>query len=409
MKQKSHITIIGIGLGLQDMSNQMLRIVTSAQVLVGGRRQLSLFPEHAGEKILIGRDATTLVKTLKVKLRGKSVAVLASGDPNFYGIAALFYDNFPKEDISVIPNCTAFQTAFARIREPWDDALFISVHGRTTKALDTIVRTSGTFVVFCDGVNTPAAVSAYLIEQDRMLELCKVWVFDSLGTQVEKIFSGSLKQAQRLKNTNLSMMIIRNELLYIIPSLGIADSAFAHQHGMITRRDVRLAALARLELAGGLVLWDIGAGSGSVSIEAANLYPAIEAFAVEKDLRRFKDLKKNIKKFRVPNVLAIHGSAPAVFAELPSPDRIFIGGSGGELAAILKQAKFRLKPNGCIVVNCVIMESLDTVIACFKKWKWRYDVTSIQLAHLSTVKKPEMLRAENPVFIILGRSERKVR
>jgi precorrin-6B C5,15-methyltransferase / cobalt-precorrin-6B C5,C15-methyltransferase len=409
MKQKSHITIIGIGLGLQDMSNRMLRIVASAQVLVGGRRQLALFPGHSGEKILIGRDATSHVKKLKAMLRGKSVAVLASGDPNFYGIAALFYENFTKKNISVIPNCTAFQTAFARIREAWNDALFISVHGKTIKALDGIVRTSGTFVVYCDGINTPAAVSAYLIEHDRMLELCKVWVFDSLGTPMEKIFSGSLKQAQRLKNTNLSMMIIRNEQPYIIPSLGIADIAFEHQHGMITKRDVRLAALARLEFTGGLVLWDIGAGSGSVSIEAANLYPAIAVYAVEKDPGRFNDLQKNIKKFRVPNVMAIHGCAPAVFAELPLPDRIFIGGSGGELAAILKQAKLRLKPNGCIVVNCVILESLDTVIACFKKWKWRYDVTSMQLAHLSSGNKPEMFRAENPVFIIQGQPERKVR
>ena len=255
--------------------------------------------------------------------------MLASGDPNFYGIAALVYENFPKEDISVIPNCTAFQAAFARIREPWDDAMFISVHGRNMKALDGIVRNPGTFVVYCDGVNTPAAVAAYLIEKDRLLDSCKVWVFDSLGTPAEKIFTGSLKQARQLKNTALCMMIIKNAVPFIIPSIGIADSAFAHQRGMITRRDVRLAALARLELTGSLVLWDIGAGSGSVAIEAANVYPVIAAFAVEKDLKRFTELKKNIKKFKLPNVTAIHGSAPEACAELPSPDRIFIGGSGG--------------------------------------------------------------------------------
>ena len=407
MKQKSHIAIIGIGLGLQDISDQALRKVASAQVLVGGRRQLTLFPEHAGEKIQIGKDAATLVKTLGKRLNGKSVAVLASGDPNFYGIAPLFYENFPKDDISILPNCTAFQAAFARIKEPWENAVFISVHGRSLSPLCEIVRKPGTFVVYCDGVNTPAAVSAYLIEKDRHLDSCKVWVFDSLGTPVEKIFAGSLKQAQRLKNTSLSMMIIKNHLPCIIPSIGIADSAFFHQRGMITRRDVRLAALARLELAGNLVLWDIGAGSGSVAIEAANLYPGIAAVAVEKDSKRFRELQKNIKKFRLPNVTAIHCSAPSAFAELPSPDRIFIGGSGGELAAILKQAKLRLKPGGCIVVNCVIMESLDTVAAYFKKWKWRYEVTSMQLAHLSSGKTPEMFRAENPVFIIQGRPERK--
>ena len=409
MKQKSHIAIIGIGLGLQDMPDQALRKVAAAQVLVGGRRQLALFPEHAGEKIKIGKDAATLVKTLKKKLSGKSVAVLASGDPNFYGIAAQFYDNFPEEEISVFPNCTAFQAAFARMKEPWDNAVFVSVHGRSLSPLYGIVRKPGTFVVYCDGLNTPAAVSAYLIENDRLLDSCKVWVFDSLGASGEKIFSGSLKQAQRLKNTALSMMIIKNDVPCIIPSVGIADSAFVHQGGMITRRDVRLAALARLELTAGLVLWDIGAGSGSVAIEAANLYPGIAAFALEKDPRRFRELKKNIKKFRLPNVAAVHGSAPEAFVKLRAPDRIFIGGSGGELAAILKEAKLRLKPGGCIVVNCVVMASLEAVIACFKKWKWRYEVTSMQLAHLSSDKRPEMFRAENPVFIIHGRPERKAR
>lgn len=409
MVRKPHISIIGIGLGLQDIPVHALRVVAAAQVLAGGRRQLALFPEHAGEKIIIGRDAASFVKKLKVRMRGKNIAVLASGDPNFYGIAALVYDKFPKDDILVIPNSTAFQAAFARIREPWDDSRCISVHGRSMKALDEIVRRPGTFAVYCDGVNTPAAAALYLIEKDRALDSCKVWVFDSLGAPEEKIFSGSLKQALRLNNTALSMMIIKNDAPCILSSIGIPDSAFAHQRGMITRRDVRLSALARLELAGGLVLWDIGAGSGSVAVEAANAYPGIAAFAVEKDPGRFRQLQKNIQKFRLPNVTALHGSAPEAFAELPSPDRVFIGGSGGELAAILKQAKLRLKPGGCIVCNCVVMESLEAVLACFKKWKWRYEVTSLQLAHLSSGAKPEMFRAENPVFIIQGLPGRKVR
>jgi len=409
MTQKTHIAIIGMGLGLQDMSLQALRKVASAQVLVGGWRQLALFPEHAGKKIVIGRDAAELVKALPKKLRGKSAAVLASGDPNFYGIAALFYERFPKDEIEVIPNITAFQAAFARIQKPWNDAIFISVHGKSIAALDKIVRAAGTFVVYCDGVNTPSAVAAYLVEKDRLLESCKVLVFDSLGMTQEKIFSGSLKKAQALKNTGLSMMIMYKDAPSPRPSLGIADNAFAHRRGMITKRDVRLAVLARLELAGCRVLWDIGAGSGSVAIEAATLYPDITVYAVEKDLKRFRELEKNIKKFRLPNIAAIHGSAPDAFFALAPPDRIFIGGSGGEMAAILAKAKRRLHPGGCIVVNCVTMESLDTVVAHFKKWKWRYEVTSVQLAHMSSDKKPEMLRAENPVFVVQGMAAGKGR
>jgi precorrin-6Y C5,15-methyltransferase (decarboxylating) len=409
MRKKPHIAIIGIGLGPQDMPAEALRSVASAQVLIGGRRHLALFPGHDGEKIIIGSNAAAQVKSLKTRLRGKSAAVLASGDPNFYGIAALFYEHFPKEHISVLPNCTAFQAAFARIKEPWDDAVFISVHGRSMPALDGIVRKAGTFVVYCGGAHTPAAVAAYLIEKDRGLGACKAWVFDSLGSPAEKICAGTLKRMRRIENTSLCMMIIKNEKPGITASLGIADSAFAHRRGMITRRDVRLAALARLELAGGLVLWDIGAGSGSVAIEAAGLYPDSTAYALERDPARFRDLQENIKKFRVPNVTAIHGSAPAACAVLPAPDRVFIGGSGGGLPAILKQAAFRLKPGGCIVVNCVVMETLEAVISFFRKRRWHYEVTAMQLAHLSSETKPAIFRAENPVFVIQGRPGRKVR
>jgi precorrin-6B C5,15-methyltransferase / cobalt-precorrin-6B C5,C15-methyltransferase len=402
MKQKTHIAVIGIGLGLQDMSIQALRKVASAQVLAGGKRQLALFPDHAGEKIVIGRDAAGLIKTLPIKLRGKSVAVLASGDPNFYGIAALFCGCFPKEQIVIIPNITAFQAAFARIHKPWDDTVFISVHGRSITALDRIVLGAGAFVVYCDGINTPSAIAAYLIEKDALLASCKVWVFDRLGMPEEKIFSGSLKKVRGLKSTALSMMIITNDAPSPRPSLGIADNAFVHQRGMITKRDVRLAAIARLDLAGCGVLWDIGAGSGSVAIEAASLYSGITVYAVEKDIIRFRELQKNIKKFRLPNIAAIHGRAPDALHALALPDRIFIGGSGGELITILAQSKRRLKPGGSIVVNCVTMESLDKVLAHFKKWQWRYEVTSVQLAHMSSDRKPEMLRAENPVFVVQG-------
>lgn len=404
MKKEPCITIIGIGLGRDDLSGRFLRIVESAPVLIGGKRLLSLFPEHTGEKIVIGKAAATLVKNLPKKLQKKKAVVLASGDPNFHGIAALFYEHFPKDQIKVIPNITAFQAAFAHINEPWNSATFISVHGRGITACDAIIRMPGVCAVYCDGVNTPAAVAAYLLEKDSGLAKSAAWVFECLGTDKEKITSGILKKMLQVTASPLSMMIVKKEPCRPCQSLGIPDYLFAHDRAMITRRDVRLMALARLELEDGLVLWDIGAGSGSVAIEAANAYPRIQAHAIEKNIRRFSQLKANIRRFRTPNVIPLHGAAAEVCAELPRPDRVFIGGSGGELAAILKIIQKNLGDDAIVVVNCVTLDTLDTVLACLKKWRWRYEVTSVHNARLDSDSRPVIFRSENPVFIVQGRA-----
>jgi len=401
------LTIIGIGLGLQDMSMRALCKIASAQVLIGGKRQLAFFPAYKGEKIAIGKNAALLVKQLAAKLQGKNAVVLASGDPNFYGIAALFCEQFPNEQIEIIPNITAFQAAFARIKEPWDSVSFISVHGRNIKALDKIVRMPGIFVVYCDTVNTPAAVASYLIEQDSALAKCKTWACDSLGTDKEKITAGALKKMLRVKSSPLCMMIIKNEQCNHQYCPGIPDELFAHDRAMITRRDVRLMVLARLELNAGLVMWDIGAGSGSVAIEAANSCRGIQAFAIEKSVRRLAQLKINIRRFSAPNIQPVAGNAPEVFVGLPRPDRVFIGGSGGSLEAILHSMKKVLQDGAIVVVNCVTITTLETVTTWFKKLQWPYEVTSVNTSRLVSSHRPEFFRSENPVFIVQGRAQVK--
>ena len=350
--------------------------------------------------------STTIVPFPNLYEMGKNsdAVVLASGDPNFYGIAELFYTHFSPEQIRVIPNITAFQAAFARIKESWHAATFITVHGRSLSACDPVIRMPGTFAVYCDGVNTPAAVAAYLLEKDGALGKSAAWVFDSLGSDAEKISAGTLKKMLKAETSSLAMMIIKKAPDRPRHSLGIPDHLFVHDRGMITRRDVRLMAIARLELEEGDVLWDIGAGSGSVAIEAANAYPDMQAYAIEKDPRRFSQLKANIRRFRTPNVLPLQGPAAEVCAGLPRPDRVFIGGSGGELAAILTTIKKVLHDDAVLVVNCVTMDTLDTVLGCLKKWRWRYEVTSVQNSRLVSDMKPVIFRSENPVFIVQGRA-----
>ena len=184
--------------------------------------------------------------------------------------------------------------------------------------------------------------------------------------------------------------------------LGIGDEQFHHERGMITKKDVRLLSLARLACGNGRVLWDIGAGSGSISIEAGRLYPSLAVYAVEKNSERFTQLEKNIIKFKAAKVTAVRGSAPGVLKNLPRPHSVFIGGSGGRLAAILQQVKKSILPQGSVVLNGVTMATVKGATDVFRKWKWRYSVTAVQLGQLESNRQPEIFRAENPVFIVHG-------
>lgn len=404
MKKKARICIIGTGLSRDDVPARGLQRIAEADILIGGRRQLALFPDYGGDTITVGKNAAQLVGRLGPRLAGRRTVVLASGDPNFYGIAVLFYEHFPLDHIEILPNVTAFQAAFARIREPWQSAVLLSVHGRPLSVLDRVAQKPGMYVVYCDAANTPAAVAAYLIAGNGGLAGCRTWVFDSLGTSGERIVSGTLRRMQRLRATPLCLMIIKSDISRRPLPLGIPDELFAHDRAMITRSDVRLLALARLELSDGLVLWDLGAGSGSVAIEAARACPGLQAWAVEKNDRRFRQLQANIRRLCAPNVHPVAGDAPAACGGLPRPDRIFIGGSGGDLAAVMTAAKKAGRGGLVMVVNCVTMDSLAKVLELFQTWQWPYEVTSVATARLISGSQPEMLRPDTPVFIVQGRA-----
>ncbi len=398
--KKNTISIIGMGVSPEDVSSRALAIINAADVLIGGRRQLALFADHPGEKIPIGKNAAGLMKQLKTRLKDKKVAVLASGDPNFFGIANLFYQAFDKKRLEVLPNITAFQEAFGRIREPWDDVQVVSIHGRELKALDALLQGDGTFVVYCDHINTPARVAEYLIEKNPALKRCTAWAFDSLGAENEKTVHGRLEKLRQCADMHLGMVIIKKEPGPGTPYPGIPDADFSHRGGMITKRDIRMMTLARLALRPGNVLWDVGAGSGSVAIEAATLCPGVQVYAVEKDPRRFREMESNFAKFNVVHGRAVLGSAPEALKNFPAPDSVFIGGSGGGLSRILELVKKNIQTNGHIVINCVTMATLQQATTVLDRWKWEYDITLAQLSHLQSGEGPDIFRADNAIHII---------
>lgn len=401
--KRGKIYIIGTGIDEEDLSSRTKEQIHNADLLVGTVRLLTRFSETRAKKIEIKSNINALIDILKKEYKGKTTVVLASGDPNFFGIAQRFYTAFPHRCLEVMPNVTAFQTAFARIHQTWEDAVFVSVHGRDLTCLDRLTRAGGTYVVYCDGVNTPERVARYLVGNVPQLHGVKTWVFEDLGMITEKITSGKLGGLKRKKWSGLSMMIIQHELVRVQVPFGIPDAAIAHRRGMITKRDVRLMDISRLNIAQARVLWDVGAGSGSVSIEAAESNPALEVFAVEKDRARYAQLVRNVQKFSCCRVHPVRGQAPNALADLPAPDAVFIGGSGGALADIMAEVKRRLRPGGVIVINCVTLAAAAEAINMFKRWCWPYEVASVNLAYLRGGARPEIFKPEHQVFIVHAR------
>jgi precorrin-6B C5,15-methyltransferase / cobalt-precorrin-6B C5,C15-methyltransferase len=403
------ISVIGVGLSAEDLSSRALKIIAAAEVLAGGKRLLDYFSGHRAQKVILDRGVEATLRKLKKERTRGNIVVLASGDPNFFGVAPLVSKIFGPERVSVLPNITAFQGAFARAKERWDNASFISLHGRDIAGLQKIFLAEGPVVIYCDDKNTPAAVARRLIAEEPRTARWETRVFENLGQPDERITAGALKIFQRRRSSLLAMMIIQTEKLSDTkapqPGLGIGDDNFHHDRGLITKRDVRLLSLARLACGNNRVLWDIGAGSGSIAIEAARLFPGLRVFALEQDSGRFAQLEKNIKKFKAQNVTALRGSAPGMLKNLPRPHSVFIGGSGGRLSDILQQVKKSILSPGSMVVNGVTLETLKGAVAVLKAWKWRTTVTAVRLEYLDAGKQPEIFRAENTVFIIHGTSD----
>ncbi len=354
----SKIIIAGVsGVGLNDEQRRALAGCT-AIVASGRYRHLA---EAAGCEVLPIAPVRDALAGIAARLAGQgSVGVLASGDPLFFGIARTLIDRFGPDQVEILPGVSSLQLACARFKIPWDDIRVVSLHGREADHLPGRLLTAPKVAVFTDNRLAPDRVANNLL---RYLESvgaagiiagCRVLVAENLGQADERLVRGSLADisAQSFGNLNV-MLLLRPAPAALISPLGLSEADISHSRGLITKDEVRAATLHRLGLPGIGVFWDVGAGSGSVSIEAARLCPGLHLFAVEKEEEQLLNIRKNITRFETFNVQPVAGLAPAVLAGLPDPDRVFIGGSGGRLAEIIGAAAGRLNEAGRIVVNCV--------------------------------------------------------
>ena len=398
------IYLIGAGIeGREGFAAKALETIAGAGLLIGRQRHLDRFPDFSGEKLVLPELPALLAL---LQSTDKAAVVLASGDPNFFGVGRFLLRNLPKDRIEIFANVTSMQYAFARIKEPWDDAIFISVNGRGMgRSIDKIVS-SEKACILTDAVNTPATIAREML--DRGADGYEAWLCEDMGMPTEKFTRTDLKGLLSLPASELNILILIRTwepTLAQYPLIGIDDSEFSTIKKLITRQEVRAVTLAKLQLQNDLVMWDIGAGSGSVSIEASNLISNGKLFAIEKNSQCIAYLRENLKKFCAGNVKLIEVEAPEGLEGLPDPDRVFIGGAGGNLDEIIAEVNRRIKQSGIIVINAVTMDTLGKSVELLEYHGYQVEVACVNVARTSPLTEYKLFEAQNPIYIISARKD----
>ena len=398
------VEVVGTGMAPDDLTDAHRRLIAEADLLAGGRRHLAWFPACTCETFEITADLPALVDRLR-RRAGRRIVVLASGDPLYYGIGAYLANTLGPDQIRVHPNVTSVAAAFARMGEPWQGAAVVSLHGRDQTAdLDRALRAATRVAVFTDSRHTPDWVGGFL--RGRGYDGVRIGVFERMGTDQERISWHTPAGIAGRTFGAPNMVVLKNAPVDTgdrrALHLGLAENDFIHDGGLITKTEIRAVSLARLNLMPQQVLWDLGAGSGAVAIEASLLMPGGRIWAVEKDPRRVGQIRANRDRFGAGGLEVVEAVLPSGLDALPDPDRVFIGGGGSALAEIVARVCRRLAGSGIVVINTVLLDSLHDAVQCLEAGGMRVDVSQVQVSRSRPLAGSERLEALNPVWIIRG-------
>ena len=403
------IPVIGVGPdGTAGLTARSRDLLASAEVVYGSEGVLRLLPELSAERVRIGADLPEVVDKLRANLGRKRQAIVATGDPLFYGTARYLCEKVGAEHFEVMPHVSSMQLAFARIKESWEEAYLTDLSARSLDDAVDKIRTSETVGLFTSERYHPGRVAAELI--GRGIDYFTAYVCENLGGKDERITRGDLSDIRDMKFDPLNILILKRKpnrpdrpRAARLRRFGNPDEVFAQTRpktGLITQAEIRAVALSQLDLHPGEVFWDVGAGSGSVAIEAAGLVAPGPAYAIEQDPADYHLIVANAETFGVVNVKPVAGTAPEVFAGLPPPDAVFVGGNGGEVARLLEAAFAALRPGGRLVTNVGTVEMLSATYAVLKRLGGGVEVLLMNLSR--GVEQLEALRFEavNPTFLL---------
>lgn len=398
------LKLIGVGdNGKESLLPQYIQWIEESEVLVGGERVLSFFPDYQGEKVVVKSGLKAIVERLQNETR--PVVVLASGDPLFFGIGGYLSK---KVNMEVYPSVSSVQLAFAKMGESWQDAAVISVHGRSMKGLAQKVDGKDKIALLTDEENSPNRIARYLLS----FGMTEYRAFVAENIQGENENSGWYELDEMLHHnfSSLNVVILKKTADGPRWPIGIDDEEFSQRKpdkGLITKKEIRVLSLSALQLQKNSIVWDIGTCTGSMAIEAGKLAPEGQIYAIEKNEADLANCFKNQRKFRV-DITAVHGKAPAGLESFPDPDAIFIGGSGGEMAELIKTCCLRLKKGGRIVLNAATIENLYRANEAFTQAGFQTSIMHAQISRSKPILEMNRFVPLNPIYIITAQRKEDI-
>lgn len=403
------IHIIGIGDdGLEGITSHARQLIEAGQLLVGSESTLGKVPQLRSERFVLGSNLDEAVERIG-KAGNQPVVVLASGDPLFYGVARFLCDKLGKERFEVVPHVSSMQLAFARVKESWEEAFLTNLANHPIEQVVEKVRIASKVGLFTSDQCPPQAVAKALL--DRRIDYFSAYVCENLGSPDERVTQGELSEIAQDEFSPLNVMIlVRKPDVPDRPTeavgrrlFGNPDAVFLQskpKHGLLTPSEVRAIALSDMDLGPTSIVWDIGAGSGSVSIEAGQIAAGGTVYAIEMDPEDHQLIATNAERFGVHNLVPVLGRAPDAWSGLPDPDAIFVGGSGREISRIVELAYKRLKPGGRMVAIVGSLESLSAVYEALQRESSDVKVSMINIARGTYQLERVRFEALNPTFLL---------
>ena len=394
------VYLIGVGMGNPDtLTGGAARAIEGSGLLIGAKRLLEPFASRDCEKLeLIYAD--DIARALaEAEGRIEQASVLLSGDVGFYSGAAGLYERLDRYDLQVIPGISSLVYFCAKLRTSWQDMTLVSAHGREHDAVGVIQENEKTFCI-TGGKTKVDDICRELVE--RGLGDVEVAAGERLSYDDERIVRGTAAELANIEFANLSVMVVRNphpvKRAYSAPAL--ADGDFVRGKAPMTKEEVRALAVSKLRIACAHTIWDVGAGTGSVSVELALAAPRGRVFAIEKKADAVQLLHENREAHGAWNIEVVEGEAPAALEALPAPDRVFIGGSSGSIDDIVGVA-LAANPNVRVCATAVTLETVSDLLACLRARDVREtDIVQVSVARADAVGPYHLMRAENPVYIV---------
>ena len=394
-----NVTLIGMGSGQpENLTLQGLAALRQADLILGARRLLAVLPAGCTENRAAAYRPDEVAELLQTS--GAENAVLVySGDTGFYSGASAMMEKLEALGVRarVLPGLSSIQLLAAALGRPWQGWNLVSAHGRTCDPVAECMQGRPTFFL-TGGSEDPATLCAQLAAEG--FGDVQGVVGQCLGTPEEKLFRGSVKELAAGRFNSLSVLLVAAEVL---PrrAPGLPDEAFERGDVPMTKQEVRAAVLAKLAVRPEDILWDVGAGTGSVSVELALAAPRGRVYAVECRPEGCALIKANREKFRTRNLVLVEGLAPAALSDLPAPDAVFIGGSKGSLAAIVDAALDK-NPDARICVSAIALETLSAAVAALTAKGRTVQVSQIAVSRAKAVGGLHLMMAQNPIYLITG-------